>query len=233
MFITVLHGDDQKSLFNTQCKTVVLLDWIKVKCGCKNEVASDVLAQREEYILISISRTSDPSNPVHTSLLHNYDLHDPQCLAKLREEKTEKKPCASEEANGLSRRLPSSLSTESQPRPYKQIRFSSSPTFQTYSDKPVSTFPILHCGLQTWTTIPRALIHSYHAHLHPISHTITPQFKRIFEAFTLCKVLCVITIPHHKRLYPVPRFDSCSLILFLVSCSRFFPCLVYACLPIA
>ncbi|XP_053543271.1 uncharacterized protein LOC128635274 isoform X4 [Ictalurus punctatus] len=134
MFITVLHGDDQKSLFNTQCKTVVLLDWIKVKCGCKNEVASDVLAQREEYILISISRTSDPSNPVHTSLLHNYDLHDPQCLAKLREEKTEKKPCASEEANGLSRRLPSSLSTESQPRPYKQIRFSSSPTFQTYSE---------------------------------------------------------------------------------------------------
>ncbi|MCJ8739987.1 hypothetical protein PDJAM_G00053760 [Pangasius djambal] len=153
MFITVLHGDNQRSLFNTQCKIVVLLDWIKVKCGCDHEaeidlanldgqvmnlphhhsaVASDVLGQREEYILISISRTSDPSNPVHTSLLHNYDLHDPQGLAKLREEKTEKKPCASAEANRLSRRLTSSLSTESQPRPYKQIRFSSASTFQTY-----------------------------------------------------------------------------------------------------
>lgn len=29
--------DKQRSLFNTQCKTIVLLDWIKVKCGCEHE----------------------------------------------------------------------------------------------------------------------------------------------------------------------------------------------------
>ncbi|XP_060754035.1 uncharacterized protein CXorf65 homolog [Neoarius graeffei] len=153
MFITVLHGDKQRSLFNTQCKTIVLLDWIKVKCGCEQEAeidlanlngqvmnlphhkstpASDRLRQREEYILISISRTNDPSNPVHTSLLRNHDLHNPQCLSKLREEKTEEKPCSSAEANKLSRRVTSSLSTESQPKLYKQIRFSSASTFQTY-----------------------------------------------------------------------------------------------------
>ncbi|XP_047676621.1 uncharacterized protein CXorf65 homolog isoform X1 [Tachysurus fulvidraco] len=147
MFITVLHGDNQRSLFNTQCKTVVLLDWIKVKCGCEHEaeidlanlkgqvmnlphqqfaVASDVLGQREEYILISISRTSNPSIPVHTSLLHNYDLPDPQCL----ESKTEQETCASAETGRL-RKFTSSLSTESQPRPYKQIRFS------TYQADPV------------------------------------------------------------------------------------------------
>ncbi|KAF7699949.1 hypothetical protein HF521_002907 [Silurus meridionalis] len=154
MFITVLHGAKQRSLFNINCKTVVLLDWIKVKCGCENEakidlanlngqvmnlphhpsaVASDLLGQREEYILISIKRTSDPSKLVHTSLLNNYDLCDPQCLAKFREEITEKKPCESAEENGLSKKkLISSLSTEGQSRPHKQIRFSSASTIQTY-----------------------------------------------------------------------------------------------------
>ncbi|XP_058269598.1 uncharacterized protein CXorf65-like isoform X2 [Hemibagrus wyckioides] len=137
MFITVLHGDNQRSLFNTQCKTVVLLDWIKVKCGCRREaeidlanlngqmmnlphhqsaVASDVLGQREEYILVSMSRTGDPSNPVYTPLLHNYHLPDPQCL----------------EEGRLNRTLTSSVSNESQPKPHKQIRFSSASTFQVY-----------------------------------------------------------------------------------------------------
>ncbi|KAM9468756.1 uncharacterized protein C22orf15-like isoform 2-T2 [Clarias gariepinus] len=133
MFITVLHGDNQRSLFTIQCKTVVLLDCIKVKCGCQHEaeidlanlngevmnlpqrqsaVASSILCQREEYILISISRPSNASKPVYTSLLHNYDLHDPQSLAKLREEKDEKKPCPSAELNKLSSRVSSSLSTQ-------------------------------------------------------------------------------------------------------------------------
>ncbi|KAG7322088.1 hypothetical protein KOW79_014946 [Hemibagrus wyckioides] len=153
MFITVLHGDNQRSLFNTQCKTVVLLDWIKVKCGCRREaeidlanlngqmmnlphhqsaVASDVLGQREEYILVSMSRTGDPSNPVYTPLLHNYHLPDPQCLVKLPEAKTEQETCASAEEGRLNRTLTSSVSNESQPKPHKQIRFSSASTFQVY-----------------------------------------------------------------------------------------------------
>lgn len=35
LWVYVQFTDKERSLFNTQCKTVVLLDWIKVKCGCE------------------------------------------------------------------------------------------------------------------------------------------------------------------------------------------------------
>ncbi|KAL7831752.1 hypothetical protein AOLI_G00293000 [Acnodon oligacanthus] len=155
MFITVLYGDKQKSLFNIQCKTVALLACMKVKCSCEHEAeidlanlngqvmnlqchsggpASDVLSQREVYILISVRRSSDPSDPVHTSLLHNCDLNDPLVLAKLQSEETERKQCASGELNRSSRTLTSSVSNQSKPRISRRIRFSSASTHQTSSD---------------------------------------------------------------------------------------------------
>lgn len=94
MFITVLYGDHEQALFNIQCQTVLLLDCIKHNCHCENEeeidladksgqvknlsqnerrYASEVLNEREELILISVSRSSG-SSPVYTPMLNDRDL---------------------------------------------------------------------------------------------------------------------------------------------------------------
>ncbi|XP_066566033.1 uncharacterized protein CXorf65 homolog [Amia ocellicauda] len=104
MFITVLHGDNEQTLFNIQCKTVLLLDSIKLKCHCKNEAeidladdsgqvknllpnqqrcASELLSERGEYVLVSISRPPGSQQPVYTPILQDEDFLGSKFLANL------------------------------------------------------------------------------------------------------------------------------------------------------
>nr|XP_015192927.1 PREDICTED: uncharacterized protein CXorf65-like [Lepisosteus oculatus] len=104
MFITVLHGDNEQTLFNTDCKTITLLDSIKLRCHCasKAEVdladesgqvrnllqhrqryASELLDEREEFILVSVSWPSGSHQPVYTPMLQDEDLLSSRFLAKL------------------------------------------------------------------------------------------------------------------------------------------------------
>ncbi|XP_068936775.1 uncharacterized protein CXorf65 homolog isoform X3 [Petaurus breviceps papuanus] len=89
MFITILHGDHEKTLFNSHCKGEVLLNSIKQCCGCKPEVmieladesghlknllqnphlyASELLKPRETYIPFTVTPTlrlaGNSSSPV-------------------------------------------------------------------------------------------------------------------------------------------------------------------------
>ncbi|XP_067910429.1 uncharacterized protein CXorf65 homolog isoform X2 [Heterodontus francisci] len=76
MFITVLYGDNEHALFNSYCKTQVLLDCIKQNCCYETEAevdladesgqvknllqnqhsyASEILTEREVYILLGVN----------------------------------------------------------------------------------------------------------------------------------------------------------------------------------
>nr|XP_020824469.1 uncharacterized protein CXorf65 homolog isoform X1 [Phascolarctos cinereus]XP_020824470.1 uncharacterized protein CXorf65 homolog isoform X1 [Phascolarctos cinereus] len=90
MFITILHGDHEKTLFNSHCKVEALLSSIKQCCGCEPEemieladesgqlknllqypqlYASELLKPRETYIPFSVKRPEGSSEPVFVALL--------------------------------------------------------------------------------------------------------------------------------------------------------------------
>ncbi|XP_068936773.1 uncharacterized protein CXorf65 homolog isoform X2 [Petaurus breviceps papuanus] len=101
MFITILHGDHEKTLFNSHCKGEVLLNSIKQCCGCKPEVmieladesghlknllqnphlyASELLKPRETYIPFTVTRPEDSSEPVFVALLKDDEIIDSKLL---------------------------------------------------------------------------------------------------------------------------------------------------------
>ncbi|XP_048471389.1 uncharacterized protein CXorf65 homolog isoform X3 [Rhincodon typus] len=104
MFVTVLYGDNEHALFNTLCKIPVLLDCIKQNCHYETEAevdladetgqvknlsqnqhcyASDILTEREVYILLGVNKPNRASTPVYVPLLNNDDIVNSKFLAKL------------------------------------------------------------------------------------------------------------------------------------------------------
>nr|XP_042707859.1 uncharacterized protein CXorf65 homolog [Chrysemys picta bellii] len=104
MFITVLHGENEKTLFNIHCKVQLLLESIKHCCGYENEgeieladvsgqvknllqnqhcYASELLSEREICVLLSVTRGEGSSEVVFTPLLKDEGVINPKFLAKL------------------------------------------------------------------------------------------------------------------------------------------------------
>ncbi|XP_063211371.1 uncharacterized protein CXorf65 homolog isoform X1 [Chroicocephalus ridibundus] len=104
MFITVLHGENEKALFNIQCKVQLLLESIKRCCGCEKEgeieladengqvknllqnqdhYASQLLSEREFYVVLKVTRHEGSQEAVFTPLLKDHSIVTPKFLAKL------------------------------------------------------------------------------------------------------------------------------------------------------
>ncbi|XP_010402194.1 uncharacterized protein CXorf65 homolog isoform X1 [Corvus cornix cornix] len=104
MFITVLHGENEKALFNINCKVQPLLDSIKHCCGCEEgdeiELADEhgqvknllqhqehygwqLLQERELCVLLKVTRQEGSQEAVFTPLLKNQSIVTPKFLAKL------------------------------------------------------------------------------------------------------------------------------------------------------
>ncbi|XP_074072371.1 uncharacterized protein CXorf65 homolog [Macrotis lagotis] len=105
MFITILHGDHEKTLFNSHCKVEVLLNSIKQCCGCEPEgmidltdesgqfknllnypklYASELLKPQETYIPFTITRPEGSSELVYVALLKDDENTDSKLLATLK-----------------------------------------------------------------------------------------------------------------------------------------------------
>ncbi|XP_078539999.1 uncharacterized protein CXorf65 homolog [Lissotriton helveticus] len=103
MFVRVLHGDNEEALFNIQCRVQLLLEGIKRTCHCESEeieladengqvknllenrycYASDILSERETFILLAVSRPAGTTDAVFTPLLIDEDIVNSKFLAKL------------------------------------------------------------------------------------------------------------------------------------------------------
>ncbi|XP_070534944.1 uncharacterized protein CXorf65 homolog [Ptychodera flava] len=105
MFITVRYGDSEEALFNPNCRTMLLLENIKQRCRCDEDVevdlsdnegnikylhvaeslqkyANEILKERETFVLVKVER-SEESNKAHYVPLLNDDTLDAAFLAKL------------------------------------------------------------------------------------------------------------------------------------------------------
>ncbi|KAL7981551.1 hypothetical protein Chor_005639 [Crotalus horridus] len=102
MFITVLHGEHKADLFNIHCKVQILLDGIKHRCGCEEEIeladesgqvknllqnkyhyATELLGERETYVLLSVTNGEKASESEFRPLLKDEHIVNPKFLAKL------------------------------------------------------------------------------------------------------------------------------------------------------
>ncbi|XP_077990798.1 uncharacterized protein C22orf15-like [Glandiceps talaboti] len=105
MFITVRYGDAEEAIFNPYCRTMLLLENIKQRCRCGEDVevdlsdnegnikylhsaeslqkyANEILKEREILILVKVERNEDSNKPQYVPLL-NDDTIDAAFLAKL------------------------------------------------------------------------------------------------------------------------------------------------------
>uniref|UniRef100_A0A8C4T5F0 Uncharacterized protein n=2 Tax=Erpetoichthys calabaricus TaxID=27687 RepID=A0A8C4T5F0_ERPCA len=100
MFVTVRFGEDQREIFNPNCRTVNFLHSLKERCGCEAEACVDLidelgtlvnlserensseytnsfLKERHDYILIQVIRGESNENNRYESLLLNLGKHYP------------------------------------------------------------------------------------------------------------------------------------------------------------
>lgn len=103
-FIIVKYGDNEEAIFNTWCSTHTLIEWIRRKCKCDEDIildlvdldgqvknlasgteeyASDYVTGRETYILIRVEKQSDNGQNKYVSLLNNLDEFNPDLMVKL------------------------------------------------------------------------------------------------------------------------------------------------------
>ncbi|XP_067826828.1 uncharacterized protein CXorf65 homolog [Heptranchias perlo] len=96
--------DNEHGLFNTYCKTLILLDCIKQNCHLETEgevdlsdesglvknllqnqhcYASDILTEREVYVLVGVNKPASSSTSVYVPLLNNDTIVNSKFLAKL------------------------------------------------------------------------------------------------------------------------------------------------------
>ncbi|XP_069597154.1 uncharacterized protein CXorf65-like isoform X2 [Ranitomeya imitator] len=104
MFITVLYGESEETLFNINCKVQLLLESIKHLCHYENEgeieladeggqvknlqenqqrYASELLGERETCVLLAVTRSPDSSDIIFTPLLNDDTVVNAKFLAKL------------------------------------------------------------------------------------------------------------------------------------------------------
>jgi len=102
-FIIVKYGDNREALFNPWCSSYTLMEWIRRKCNCDDDItldlvdlegqvknlstrskeyASEVVTPRETYILIRVEKYSDGKHH-YTSLLDNLEEVNPDLMVKL------------------------------------------------------------------------------------------------------------------------------------------------------
>ncbi|KAL8604668.1 hypothetical protein ACOMHN_013448 [Nucella lapillus] len=103
-FIIVKYGDNQEAIFNPWCSSHTLLEWIRRKCHCDEDIildlvdlegqvrnlpssteeyASDYVTGRETYILIRVDKQDDNGRNRYVSLLNNLDETNPELMVKL------------------------------------------------------------------------------------------------------------------------------------------------------
>ncbi|XP_076434852.1 uncharacterized protein CXorf65 homolog [Babylonia areolata] len=103
-FIIVKYGDNQEAIFNPWCSSHTLLEWIRRKCQCDEDIildlvdlegqvrnlpssteeyASDYVTGRETYILIRVDKQDDSGRNRYVSLLNNLDEINPDLMVKL------------------------------------------------------------------------------------------------------------------------------------------------------
>ncbi|KAK7088549.1 hypothetical protein V1264_022458 [Littorina saxatilis] len=103
-FIIVKYGDNKEAIFNPWCSTHTLLEWIRRKCDCDEDIildlvdlegqvknlpssseeyASDYVTGRETYILIRVEKQGENGPNRYVSLLNNLDEYSPDLMVKL------------------------------------------------------------------------------------------------------------------------------------------------------
>ncbi|KAI8521441.1 PREDICTED: uncharacterized protein CXorf65 homolog [Branchiostoma belcheri] len=104
MFITVRFGDRQEAIFNPNCKTRLLLDSIKRRCNCHQDIdvdlsdelgnvknlqqglhkyANELLEEREKLVLLKVDKIEGAEQPNYTPLLNDREAIDSRFLARL------------------------------------------------------------------------------------------------------------------------------------------------------
>ncbi|XP_071178686.1 uncharacterized protein CXorf65 homolog [Mytilus edulis] len=102
-FIIVKYGDGEEALFNPWCTSHTLMEWIRRKCRCDDDIiidlvdlegqvknlsgrskeyANEVVNGRETYILIRVERCHD-GKFLYTSLLNNLEEYNSDLMVKL------------------------------------------------------------------------------------------------------------------------------------------------------
>lgn len=102
-FIIVKYGDGEEALFNPWCTSHTLMEWIRRKCKCDDDIvidlvdldgqvrnlsgrskeyANEILNGRETYILIRVERCND-GKFLYTSLLNNLEEFNSELMVKL------------------------------------------------------------------------------------------------------------------------------------------------------
>ncbi|XP_052802167.1 uncharacterized protein CXorf65 homolog [Mya arenaria] len=103
-FIIVKYGENEEALFNPWCTSYTLMEWIRKKCNCDEEItidlvdldgqvtnlsgrakdyAHELVTPRGIYILIRVDRLPDNGQFHYTSLLNNLEETNPELMVKL------------------------------------------------------------------------------------------------------------------------------------------------------
>ncbi|XP_052802053.1 uncharacterized protein CXorf65 homolog [Mya arenaria] len=103
-FIIVKYGENEEALFNPWCTSYTLMEWIRKKCNCDEEItidlvdldgqvtnlsgrakdyAHELVNPRGIYILIRVDRLPDNGQFHYTSLLNNLEETNPELMVKL------------------------------------------------------------------------------------------------------------------------------------------------------
>ncbi|KAL8610437.1 hypothetical protein ACOMHN_035154 [Nucella lapillus] len=126
MFVIVRYGEDKSKIFNSHCKNGILLETMKIHCGCgKKEVVevcderglvknlrnhptsygSDFLKERETLVLLTVHNTpadkGETAKPVFTPLLAS--LRDDKDFNDTLNQEKEPEPTVNSPATGRRR----------------------------------------------------------------------------------------------------------------------------------
>ncbi|XP_045173617.2 uncharacterized protein CXorf65 homolog [Mercenaria mercenaria] len=103
-FIIVKYGDNEEAIFNPWCSSYTLMEWIRKKCNCDDDIvidlvdmdgqvtnlpgrtkeyATEVVTARGIYILIRVERLPDNGQFHYTALLNNLEESNPELMVKL------------------------------------------------------------------------------------------------------------------------------------------------------
>ncbi|XP_052222764.1 uncharacterized protein CXorf65 homolog isoform X2 [Dreissena polymorpha] len=103
-FIIVKYGDNEEAIFNPWCSSYTLMEWIRKKCKCGDDIvidlvdmdgqvtnlsgrtkdyAHELVTARGVYILIRVERLPDNGQFHYTSLLNNLEETNPELMVKL------------------------------------------------------------------------------------------------------------------------------------------------------
>lgn len=146
-FFVVQHGDQKKTLFNANCKVAILLDNIKLRCGCDKTTMIDLfdstgsmcrledhpkdngikfVRERETYILVK--REEHNGITKYTCLLKGLESSDPELLDQIEGRSQEQRPSNSRLAERrISTKLPDkkhiahALIAKRKSRPFNKI----------------------------------------------------------------------------------------------------------------